>query len=180
VTVAGIESDKVTLVIVGVVAVVLQVLLAPVIVIGPAYPSFIVAAVLLLLVASPDEPRYIFAFVRGMMADLVGGSPVGASAFALLVCAFAVPLLVELVGNDNILMTLLMMLAAAFAYELLYVVVISIAGAVGFPAALTSFLLPCTLYNALLAFLAYLALSRLFTARRSGGGGMTMTNVRFN
>ena len=172
-------SERMFPTIVAVVAILLQLLLAPALTFGDATPSFIVVAAIVYLVLMPDEPHYVFAFVMGLLADLIGSAPVGSTSLCLLVVALLLPPLVEAFGNANIIMTIILFLAATFATELLFSILLSISGLIGFPDALVHVCLPCGLYNAILALLVYFACSGLAHRNRGSIGSATMSNIRF-
>lgn len=172
-------ADKMLLSIVGVVAALLQLLLAPALTFGDATPGFIIAAVVCIIVLFPDERHYIFAFTMGIVADLLGGSPVGATAFCLLGCAFLLPMAVEALGNDNLFMAFLLIFAGTLAIELAFCVFLAVAGMLGFLDAIVHVAFPCAVYDTVLAFVAYLVSFRFAQGRANHGGGVTMSNVRF-
>lgn len=173
------DYDRIALIIVGVAAAIVQLLLGPALTFGDFVPNFIVAAVVAVVVAAPDEPHYLFAFVMGLVADFLGSSPVGSTAACLLLCAWALPMLVETVGSDNIIMVFIIMFAGMLGIQLVLSLFLLFAGFVGFIDALAHIVLPCTPYNAIIALVLYLVVSR-FTTGRPMRGGTTMTNIRFN
>jgi rod shape-determining protein MreD len=172
------SADRVLLVIVGVVAALLQLLLSPALTFGDATPGFIVVAVVSIIILFPDERHYVFAFVMGLVADLIGQSPVGATSFCLLGCSFLLPMAVEAVGNDNLLMSFLLIFAGTVGVELVFCVFLSLAGILGFIDGIAHVALPCGIYNAILGFIVYIL---AFNIARSRGdrSGVTMSNVRF-
>jgi cell shape-determining protein MreD len=64
-------TDRVKLAIIGTVAALLQLLIAPALTFGDATPGFIAVAVVSVIVFFPDERHYVFAFVMGVIADLI-------------------------------------------------------------------------------------------------------------
>ena len=169
------------LAIIGTVAAVLQLLLTPALTFGDATPGFIMVAVVAIIVLFPDEPHYVFAFVMGIVSDLLLQSPVGATAFCFLGCMFLLPKAVEVLGNDNFIMTIVMIFAAMIAMELVLCVFIAISGIIGFVDGIVHLALPCAVYDADLAVLVYLVCFRFTNGRtQRGNTGVTMSNIRFH
>ena len=67
----------------AIIAVVLQIALAPNIALFGVVPNFIMAYVLIVSIVCPDQSGPVFAFVLGLLFDLLGTGPVGAMAFLL-------------------------------------------------------------------------------------------------
>lgn len=172
-------ADRVLLAIVGVVAAVLQLLFAPALTFGDATPSFIVVAVVSVIILFPEERHYVFAFVMGIVADLLSQAPVGSTAFCLLGCAFLLPIAVEAVGNDNLLMSFLMIFVGVLGIELMFCVFLSVSGILGFVDGVVHVALPCTVYDAILGLIVYL-LAFNATRGRHDRSGVTMSNIRFH
>ena len=173
-------ADRVFLIIMGVVAAVLQLLLAPALTFGDATPGFIIVSTVCVILLFPDERHYVFAFVMGLVADLLGQSPVGATAFCLLLCAYVLPMAAETVGTDNIFMALLLIFAGMLVIEIAFCIFLAASGILGFVDGLVHVVFPCAIYNTALAFLVFFIMSRLVGKRSSGGSNMTMSNLRFN
>ena len=80
--------ETVTALIGAVLAVLLQIIVAPAIALFAAVPNFIVAFCLVRPVATPGHGGPVIPFVCGLIFDLVGGGPVGAMAFVLVLVTF--------------------------------------------------------------------------------------------
>ena len=171
-------TDRVLLTIVGVVAALLQLLLSPALTFGDATPGFIVVAVIAVIILFPDERHYGFAFVMGLVSDLITQAPVGATSFCLLGCTFLLPMAVEAVGNDNLLMSFLLILVGAFGVELAFCIFLSLSGILGFVDGIAHVAVPCGVYNAILGFIVYILAFNLARGR-GDRSGVTMSNVRF-
>lgn len=163
----------------AVIAALLQLVLAPALTIGSATPNFIVAVTVAYITFDHEEPHYVYAFVMGLVSDLLCGTPIGAASLGLLICSYAVPYAIDNIGADTPVMTLLIIALGMLAHELVFGIFCSIAGLLGPFDAVTAIIVPYTVYNAILAFVAYFVFVRLGTGRRPRGG-TTMTNVRFN
>ena len=173
-------ADRASLAIIGTVAALLQLLLSPALTFGDATPSFIVVAVVGVIILFPDERHYVFAFVMGMIADLFSQAPVGSMAFCLVACTFLLPMAVETVGNDNFIMSLLLILVGMFAIQIVFCLFLTVSGIVGFVDGLAQVELPCVLYNTVLALIMYVIAFRFTRGRADRGSGVTMSNIRFH
>lgn len=174
------SASKPFLAIVGAIAVILQLVLASAISLGGYVPNFVVVAALALIIVQAEQAHALFAFIMGLVADLVAGTPLGSSSLALVACALVVPLAAENIGNGTAFMSVLLALGASFACQLLSGILLSLAGLFGPVDALIRYILPGTLYTAVLVLILTVLFSRGKTDRPARSGGTTMTNVRFN
>lgn len=158
-------NERLRIAIGAVIAVLLQVLLAPAIAIYSAVPNFLIVYTLLIAMVVPDEDHYVLAFVMGLTSDLLGYGPVGALAFLLILASFAASRLHAAFANGTVFVPLIVMVVTIALVELLYAVFV-----IGFGAGLSVFdafvyrALPTTLYDCVLGILLYPLLSRLFSA----------------
>ena len=174
-------STRVLLAIIGVAAAVLQLLLAPAITFGDATPSFISVAVVSVIVLFPDERHYVFAFVMGIVADLLAQSPVGATAFCFLACMFLLPMAFEAVGNDNLIMSIVLMFASLLAIEFAFCIFLAASGILGFLDGIVHVAFPGAVYDTILAVLVYVVCFRFTHGRHEHSkSNITMSNVRFH
>lgn len=140
----------------GLVAVLLQVALAPFISLGQFTPSFIAAWCIACTMADPADPPYFSAFVLGLMFDAIGGGPVGAMAFCLLVVTFAASRVFMVLSNDTVFMTVALIFAASLVVEVLYgAVLCAVQPALSLGEALLYRSLPLSLYNFVVAVVVY-------------------------
>ena len=72
----------------AVVAVLLQIMVAPAIALFSAIPNFIVAFCVVRAVAAPYQAGSLIPLALGLVFDLVGGGPVGGMAFVLVLVTF--------------------------------------------------------------------------------------------
>ena len=84
----------------AIIAVVLQIALAPNIALFGVVPNFIMAYVLIVSIVCPDQSGPVFAFVLGLLFDLLGTGPVGAMAFLLTGVSFLAKRIFMLVNNE--------------------------------------------------------------------------------
>lgn len=132
-------------------AVLAQVLIAPYIAIGSALPNILSIAALSFAVATPMISSFGLAFGLGLAFDLLGGGPVGAMAFSLVIVNGLLMFIYRRLGNDTFFMGYLLLVVGLLLSEFIYGLLLL---GFGFQASLGSVLvwkvLPNTLYNALL------------------------------
>lgn len=152
-------NDPVTVVprVIGaIVAVVLQIALAPNIALFGVVPNFIMAYALAVAVACPGQAGPVFFFVLGLLFDLFGSGPVGAMAFLLVaVCALARRAFLVL-DNDTLFMPLFLVAACTFVIEIAYALIMLAFGiSTGILEALAFRALPCAVYSGLIGLVFY-------------------------
>lgn len=148
--------ERIALAVGALIAVVLQLTLAPVMALGPAQPDFIAVYCVAAAVARPQASGYVLPFVLGLAYDLLGGGPVGAMAFLLVLVTFAASRAMGALNNDTLFMPLAILVASLLAVEALYGVLCLSFGSSGTLAeALVYRALPCALYDAAVGLVAY-------------------------
>ena len=152
----------------AVVAVLLQVMVAPSIALFGVQPNFIAAYVLVVAVVRPDSAGSVLPFVMGLLYDLLGTGPVGGMALLLLVVSFAAGNVLELFDNRTAPVALLVFLLATLLVESLYgILLIALGLPVGIGEALAYRALPCTLDDGAAGLLFYAVMSRLLGSESS-------------
>lgn len=151
-----------TLIIIGaVVAFVLQVIVAPLITIFSAMPNFMMVYVIAVTLATRSEEA-ILAFSMGILYDLIGGGPVGAMAFLLLIATFCVSRAMRAFDNDTLFIPLIIMLVATLAVEGSYGALLV---GLGYPGTILEAIgyriVPCALYDWVIGIVVYLIMGRL-------------------
>lgn len=158
----NITRESVVVVLGGVVAVLLQIVLAPNITLFSAMPNFIVAYALLVAIVRPAEAGPVLPFVLGLVFDLLSGGPVGATAFLLVLFSLLASRAFIVLDNDTLFMPLVVFAAAAVLIELLYGGFLL---ATGFDVSvIDAFLyraLPCALYDCVVGLVMYPLIARL-------------------
>lgn len=146
----------------AVVAVLLQVVVAPNIVLFSAMPNFIAAYVLVMAVVRPHNAGPVMPFLLGLAFDLLGGGPVGAMAFLLVLMSFVVSRAFALLDNDTLFMPLALYAAGMLAVEALYAALLM---GLGMEASvLDAFVyraLPCALFDCIVGLILYPILARV-------------------
>ena len=146
------------------VAVLLQVFIAPHIAIGYAIPNFAVALCLAAALVRFEYGNPAIPFALGLVFDFVSGGPVGAMAFALTVLSTFEAWLYERVRNDTVFMAVAVLGVCVLLTEMLYGMIFLLFGyASGILEAFVYRSLPCAVYDFVLALVAYMVMSRFFT-----------------
>lgn len=159
--------------------VVIQVIFAPILSIFSVVPNFIVAFVLVLAIVRRPDSTYVYAFVLGLISDLLSQTPVGLSSLLLLVITFVLSRAFEVLDDSNIAMPIIAFAAAIFVFELLFMIILLIAGYQGgFIELFLQRVIPLTVFNVVIAAILFVVMRRLPFAQPvndawkvSGGGG---------
>jgi rod shape-determining protein MreD len=104
---------------------------------------------------------YVWAFIGGVVLDLIGGGPFGASILALLAATFVASQLGGGLFRDRLLLPLVTAVAGTFAYNGVYLILLRI---FGIPVNLVDALVQVVLPSALLNLLASPIVARLMLA----------------
>lgn len=162
------------------IAVVLQIILAPVLTIFAIVPNFIVAFIVVLVIMRRPDSTYIYVFVLGLLADLLSQTPVGLTPLLLLVVAFVLSRVFEVLDDSNIVMSLIACVVALLVFELLFMIVLMI---LGYSGSLFELLiqraLPCALYDSVIAAVVFLIMRRLPFAQPSHDAWRVSNTTRF-
>ena len=158
-----ITGERIVIAVAAVVAVLAQVLLAPHISIGFATPNLILAIVIVIAVARAEQFGPLLPFVLGLVYDLLSGGPVGAMAFALTSMGMLSAWFFRRLNNDTIFMAIAVIVAGVLSTEFVYGLFFLMFGyAAGFLEALVYRILPCFVYDVVIAIALYLVMSRFF------------------
>lgn len=164
--------ETVTALIGAVLAVLLQIIVAPAIALFTAVPNFIVAFCLVRSVATPGHGGPVIPFVCGLIFDLVGGGPVGAMALVLVLVTFLASRAYLVLNNDTLFMPAAILLASTMLVEVLYGIIVVACGAgVSFGEAFLYRVLPCMLYDCVIGLLFYPIAIRVLVSRPLGQPG---------
>lgn len=113
----------------AVIAVLLQITVAPAITLFEAVPNFIVAFCIVRAVATPASAGSVMPLVLGLLFDLMGGGPVGGMAFVLVLVTFLASRLFMALNNDTLFMPVAIMLACIMLVEVMYGLIVVVCGA---------------------------------------------------
>ena len=140
----------------AVIAVLLQITVAPAITLFEAVPNFIVAFCIVRAVATPAASGSVMPLVLGLLFDLMGGGPVGGMAFVLVLVTFLASRLFMALNNDTLFMPVAIMLACIMLVEVMYGLIVVVCGAdVPLGEAFLYRTLPCMLYDCVIGLLLY-------------------------
>ena len=104
----------------SVVIVVIQVVFAPILTVFSTVPSFIVSFVLVLSIMRRPDTTYVYAFVLGLIADLLTQTPVGLTPLLLLIAVFCLSRVFEVLDDTSLAMPLIALAATLLVFELLF------------------------------------------------------------
>lgn len=174
------EPERRWLLIASLIAVAAQIIIAPNITIADATPNFIVAFVIVVALLHAGEQHYVLAFVMGLVYDLLGNGPLGATSLCLLVAVFAISFLVEYIGTDNLTMTLVLMFLIVLAVDIVYGIFLISAGSISFVDGMVYRALPCAFYDTAIAIIFYLIMIRFSTPDTGHRRAASTPNLRFH
>ena len=149
-------AEKWRIAIGAVVAVLLQVVVAPNINVLSAMPNFVLCYVVAVSVANARNVGYVMPFVCGLVYDLVGSGPVGAMAFVCVAVTFFASLAFQAFDNETLFIPLAIVLVSCFVGDAVYGLLMIACGVdVSLLDALLYVCLPCGLYDTVLSMIAY-------------------------
>lgn len=156
----------------GIIAVLLQIIVAPALTLFAAIPNFIVAFCVVRAVVCPQQAGVVLPFVLGLLFDLIGGGPVGGMALVLVLVTFVASRAFMALNNDTLFMPVAIMLCSIVVVELVYGIIVVASGA-GVPLgeALLYRALPCMLYDGIIALLLYPIAIRVMVGKPLGQPG---------
>ena len=155
--------DAVVTVVGAVVAVLLQVVLAPNIAIFNAQPNFLLAYVLCIAIARPEASGAVLPFILGLLYDLLGTGPVGGMAFLLVLVCFLASMLFSVLDNRTAPVAILALVAGVVLVESLYgLLLVTLGLPVGVGEMFLYRALPCALYDCVVVLIVYPIVSHLF------------------
>lgn len=155
-------GERVIMIIGALVAVVLQIFVAPHIVVLGGMPNFVVVWTVLVAVMRPSRFGPVLPFVLGLVYDLFSGGPVGAMAFSLTAFSMGAALFLNHMNNDTKFMTIVALALGLVLTELSYGVFLLLFGFnAGLIEAIAFRVVPCFVYE-LLVGLALIPLGERF------------------
>lgn len=158
----------------------LQVLVGPIISINAVVPNFLLAYTIVCIVLRPDKLHLTFAFIMGMIYDLVFSGPVGAMAFVMVVFAFIVSKVLLKFNVMNLGISLCIIGLSSIFVEFFYgVFQASITVSAGFFDILAYRVLPCSIFDIILAFIMFAIMGRIIAPPMTvNQDGINRTNNR--
>lgn len=158
----NLTRESIVIAVGAVLAVLLQIVVAPNIALFSAQPNFLLAYVLVVAIVRPLDAGPVLPFVLGLVCDLLSTGPVGGFAFLFVVVSFASSRAFSVLDNDTLFMPLTIFVIATFATEMLYGALLIALGLSVSP--VDAFLyraLPCTLYDCVVGLVLYPIIARL-------------------
>lgn len=158
----NITRENIVVALGAVVAVLLQLALAPNIALFSAMPNFVVIYALLVAIVRPGSSGSVLPFVLGLVYDLLSGGPLGGMAFLLVLFSFLASRAFLVLDNDTLFMPLAVFSGAVLLIEMLYGGFLL---ALGFDASFMDMFLyralPCALYDCVIGLILYPLASRV-------------------
>ena len=140
----------------AVVAVLLQLLVAPYIAVSFAIPNFIIAFTMVIAILRPHSFGCVMPFVLGLTFDMIGGGPVGGMAFSLTLFSYLLARYFVNLGNDSLVISLAFVALGILLVELSYAVFLLLFGYnANLFDALAYRMVPCFLYDLVIALLLF-------------------------
>ena len=149
----------------AVVALLLQIVVAPNIALFSAQPNFLLAYVLVVAIARPLDAGPVLPFALGL---------VGGYAFLFVIVSFIASRAFSVLDNDTLFMPVTIFVVATFAAEMLYGALLIGLGLSASP--VDAFLyraLPCTLYDCVVGLVLYPIIARLLASGAQDRGPRT-------
>lgn len=145
----------------AVIVVLLQVMVAPYLTIGYAMVNLIMGYVIIMAIFRAEKQGYIMPFVLGLIYDLLSSGCVGAMALVCVVLTFAISRIYLLLSNDTHFIAIALIVAGCFLGEFAYGCLVIVCGLdVNLLEALLYRVLPCGLYDTVVALIAYFLMAR--------------------
>lgn len=150
------------------IAMVLQVMLAPHMAIRGIMPNFLLLVVITLSFVEGPSAGAVAGFTAGLILDLLSTGPIGAWALVLSTAGYSGGMLQENLFAEGWLLPVTVAIIAGLMADFSYLIVVTILG-VGpaFWESLVRTVLPRAVYNAVLVMLAYPWLARTLRSDRS-------------
>ena len=168
------QADSKVFIIAAVVAVLLQVIIAPFITVGPAMPNFILSLCLVYAILRPEFGALIMAFVLGLVYNLIAVGPIGAMAFSLVLIVFFITKFFSVLDSGSALMPIIAIAISSLLVELVYAFFVTMFSLdVGLVQAFVYRALPCTVYDIVVGIIVYVILRRL-SQGKEGRAAMRM------
>lgn len=154
-------SERIIVIVGALVAVLLQLFVAPYLSIASAVPNFLVAFAMAVAISRSGSAGCLLPFLLGLIFDFIGGGPVGAMALVLMVVSVVAARAFQLVDNDSLFMAFVPLAIGVLFVEVVYG---SLVLALGYQASVADMLvyraLPCFLYDFVLGCVIYLVVRR--------------------
>lgn len=160
-----ISRDAIILVVGGIVALLLQVIVAPYISFMNAIPNFVLVFALAFSVVRPDSDMALSAFLLGLGYSLFCGGPVGFMSILIIVATLVVTRVFVVLSNASLFMPFMLIAMAALVVETIVgISATSLADVSVFEAVLFRSI-PCALYDSIIGLIFYPILTRVAASK---------------
>lgn len=154
-------------VIASIVAVLLQIIIAPNIAIGGVVPNFLLVLVVVTAITYGSTRACVLGFILGLVFDLIGAGPVGVMSLVLALLGYMVGAVNKSMFSDGWVIPIITLAIAAFIGETLYGLVLTIIGyETSFFVSLVSRMLPGALYDTIFGLILFPLFSRFSKPKR--------------
>ena len=150
------DSGRAATVVGAIIAVVLQIVVAPNIALFAAVPNFLLAYVVVVALVRADSCGVVMPFVLGLVFDLVGGGPVGGMALLFVLVTLLLSRAFMVMNNGTLFMPLVMLVGSVLIVEVVYALIVMACGlSVSVVEAFVYRSLPCALYDCVISLIMY-------------------------
>ena len=155
--------DHIFVIVGAILALVLQIVVAPHIALYGAMPNFIVVYAIALGLVRAESFGCVLPFVLGLVYDFASGGPVGPMAFSLLLFSYLAARIFVAADNDTLFMPILVMAVTLLLVEITYSSFILLLGYGAGPMQVFLYrTVPCYLYDCVMALLVFPLMARVF------------------
>lgn len=154
--------------------VLLQIVIAPLISIYSVVPNFIVSFVIVLSIVRREDTTYLYAFVLGLISDLLSTVPFGLTPLLLLLISFVLSRVFEVLDKSSFAMVIASCAVVLLLYQLIVLIVQLVLGyPAGFFELLVARALPATVFNLIICAILYFV-ARKFPDEPAGNEAWTV------
>ena len=162
----NLTRENVVVAVGALIAVLLQLIVAPHIAVLAVQPNILLAYTLVVAIVRPLDAGPVLPFFLGLIYDLLGTGPVGGMALLFVLASFAASRAFSILDNDTLFMPLTILVVATLVVEMLYgALMVGLGLSQSALDALVYRALPCSLYDCAIGLVLY----PIFAHLLSGG-----------
>lgn len=155
-------NDRIIVIAGAVIVVALQILVAPHVAIGRIVPNFIASYAMVVAILRARTFGPVLPFLLGFLFDLMSGGPLGAMAFSLTLFSTVTANVFVNIDNDTLFMPLVSLVVGILLVDMSFGLFLLLFGYnASFVDALVYRMLPCFVFDVVIALLMYFAFARL-------------------
>lgn len=156
-----ITPERIFTIVGALVALLLQVVVAPYIPLFSAVPNFVVAFTCAIAIARSHSYGPVMPFLLGLLFDVVGGGPLGAMAFSLTLFTFVASRVFAGASNDTVFMAIAFVALAVLLVDVSYGIFLLLFGYnASLFEAIAYRIAPCFLYDVVIGIVVFFVASR--------------------